>query len=196
MMRPLDIALDDRAHRKVRGVPGRAHDPPTLAQEGPRSQMPGERKLTIMPHEAWTSPFRASDAESLRTVRRVRVFLAEDDAQLRRLLAAVLREDGYDVVECADGSELLDRLASCLLEEGPPEPPDLDVIVADVSMPGCRGIDVLAGLRKAAWRTPVILLSACSEPRARARARRLGATAFLPKPIDLAVLLRALEDLC
>lgn len=126
----------------------------------------------------------------------MRVFLAEDDADLRRLLATVMREDGYEVVECADGSELLDRLGSSLLEDGPIQPFDVDVIVADVCMPGCRGIDVLAGLRDASWRTPVILMSGYSDARVRARARRLGASAFLRKPIDPARLLRALEELC
>ena len=151
----------------------------------------------MMQHEVWTPPLRTSELDTdLGALRRVRVFLAEDDADLRRLLATVMREEGYEVIECADGSELLDRLASSLLEDGPVQPFDQDVIVADVCMPGCRGIDVLAGLRRASWRTPVILMSAYSDETVRARARRLGAATFLQKPIDVARLMTALEDLC
>ena len=141
----------------------------------------------MMHHE---TPARAAflpiDVEAdLRERRRLRVFLAEDDPDLRRLLAMVLRADGYEVVESSDGSDLLDRLASTLLDDGPIGPLDVDVIVADVCMPGCRGIDVLAGLRQASWRTPVILMTGYPDAKLRARARRLGATAFLSKPIDL-----------
>jgi PleD family two-component response regulator len=39
-----------------------------------------------------------------------RVLLAEDDFDLRKLLASALRRDGYDVVEIADGAELFQRV--------------------------------------------------------------------------------------
>src|SRR6185503_13365930 len=40
-----------------------------------------------------------------------RLLLAEDDAELRSLLASSLREDGFEVVEVSDGNTLVDRLA-------------------------------------------------------------------------------------
>ena len=129
-----------------------------------------------------------------RALRRVRVFLAEEDPVVRRRLVGLLRDEGYEVVEAADGSELLDRLATSLLDDAPSGPLDVDVVLADVCMPGCRGIDVLAGLRQASWRTPVILMSGRPEGRYRSRARRLGAAAFLSKPIDLGRLRRALSN--
>ena len=132
-------------------------------------------------------------APAHQALRRLRVFLAEEDPSVRRLLAKMLREDGYEVLESADGSELLDRLATSLLEDGPFGRFDMDIIIADTCMPGCRGIDVLAGLRQAAWRTPVILMGGRPDARFRARARRLGVAAFLSKPIDLRRLHDALE---
>ena len=132
-------------------------------------------------------------APAHQALRRLRVFLAEEDLSVRRLLAKVLREDGYEVLESEDGSDLLDRLATSLLDDGPLGLLDLDIIIADTSMSGCRGIDVLAGLREAAWRTPVILMSGRPDARFRARARRLGIAAWLSKPIDLGRLREALE---
>jgi len=130
-------------------------------------------------------PDPASSADGAWNLRRVRVFLAEDDAALRHLIATVLRADGYEVIEAEDGPELLDRLASTLLDDAPLDPPDTDVIVTDVRMPGVSGLDVLLGLRRAQWRTPVIVMTAHADPAMQRRARRLGAAAFLAKPIEL-----------
>jgi CheY-like chemotaxis protein len=62
-----------------------------------------------------------------------RILLAEDDADLRSVLADLLREDGHEVVEAEDGTELLDRLAEALASERGFDAYDL--IVTDIKMP-------------------------------------------------------------
>lgn len=121
-------------------------------------------------------------------LRRVRVFLAEDDPALRRLLALVLRAEGYQVIEAEDGPSLLDQLGTTLLEDTTLAPPDGELILTDVQMPGISGLDVLVGLRQAQWRTPIIVMTAFGDQAMRRRARRMGVSAFLSKPIDLAEL--------
>ena len=111
-----------------------------------------------------------------------RILVAEDDADMRRLVAAVLRADGYRVVEAEDGGAVIDRLESTIWSARP----DLfGVIVTDMQMPGLSGLDVLAALRCTHWSTPLIVMTAYADPAVRAEARSLGAAAFLEKPLDL-----------
>src|SRR5260221_13795769 len=77
-------------------------------------------------------------------MKRLHVLLAEDDPDIRHLVALGLRTDGYKVVEAEDGAQLLERVASSMLF-GEGDPPDL--IVTDIRMPGFSGMTILAGLR-------------------------------------------------
>ena len=113
--------------------------------------------------------------------RKRRVLVAEDDPDMRRLIATLLRMAGHKVAEAHDGMEILDRIESTIWKERP----DLfDVIVSDVNMPGLSGLDVLAALRCAYWTTPVVLITAFGDEETRAEAKALGAAAFLDKPVD------------
>jgi CheY-like chemotaxis protein len=114
-----------------------------------------------------------------------RVLLAEDDDQLRCLLASVLREDGHEVIEAGDGLELLATMESLLGQTGATN--DL-VIVADVNMPGLTGLDVLAIVRCAHLTIPFCIITAFADPETRAEAFDLSAAAVLDKPVDIDVL--------
>lgn len=111
-----------------------------------------------------------------------RVLLAEDDLEMRRLLAAALRREGYDVLEARDGDHVLEVLADDELR-GRRSPPDL--IVSDIRMPRRSGLEVLAGIRREGWRTPVLLISAFADGEALNSAYRLGADVVLEKPFDI-----------
>jgi CheY-like chemotaxis protein len=100
----------------------------------------------------------------------LRLLVAEDDGDLRRLLSAALRRDGHEVVEARDGAELLEVLASTLIE--PVESP-FDVVICQQALPGIPGLTVLAGLRLRQRATPFILVT--DEAPVGERARRLGA---------------------
>jgi CheY-like chemotaxis protein len=115
-----------------------------------------------------------------------RILLAEDDADLRFLLAAALARDGHLITEAADGTEILEQLAATLATLGEPEPtPQFDLIISDIRMPGWSGLDVLAGLRHYPVVPPVVLITAFGGEQLHADARRLGAVATLDKPFDL-----------
>ena len=119
-----------------------------------------------------------------------RVVVADDDAELRELLAGALREDGYDVVEETDGGRLLVRIAAMYSAGATP----IDLIVSDVCMPVCSGLDILKGLRKANWPTPVILMTGFGDGDLRASAAHLGAVLF-EKPFDASVLRDKVKEL-
>jgi CheY-like chemotaxis protein len=112
------------------------------------------------------------------------ILLAEDDDELRRLIARTLREDGHQVTEAGNGFDLLDRIEAAIAWGGRSHPP-ISLIISDVRMPGMTGIDVLSILRCAYWATPVILISAFADATMRLEAAELGAAAVIAKPFEL-----------
>ncbi len=126
----------------------------------------------------------SSDRNEVRLrVERSRVLVAEDDLEMRRLIAGALRDDGYDVIEASDGIELLDRLAAFILYDRPDETPHL--IISDVRMPGITGLDVLSGMNDSTLRVPIILITAFGDEQTHMRAAELGAVAMFDKPFRL-----------
>lgn len=112
-----------------------------------------------------------------------RILLAEDDRELRRLLAAELRKEGYLVEEAASGFELLELLGDLALRNE-----SFDLIVTDIRMPGLTGLSIVEGLRNGITPgtsgAPVILITAFGDEDTHAEAARLG-TVIFDKPFDL-----------
>lgn len=111
-----------------------------------------------------------------------RILLAEDDASGRRAIAGVLRSRGAEVIEITDGGRLLVAITSQYKDGHTPD--EIDLIITDVRMPVMSGLDVFKGLRAAAWKTPVIVVTAFDSPDVRDVVNRFGAF-LLQKPVDL-----------
>jgi two-component system response regulator MprA len=111
------------------------------------------------------------------------VLLVEDDYEQRRMVASVLRYDGYDVTELSNGEELLDYMLRRQAEGVSYEEPD--VILTDVCMPRQDGLSALDQLRSAGITTAVVLMTAYPEQCTPDRVDRLGALTVLEKPFDL-----------
>ena len=124
--------------------------------------------------------------------RRPRVLVAEDDAEMRRLVVDALRKDGYEIIEESDGGRLLVRIAAIYSFDGTADP--FDLIVSDVRMPVCSGLDILKGLRDAHWTTPVVLMTAFGDDETRMRATKLGALLF-DKPFTMQSLRARVREL-
>jgi CheY-like chemotaxis protein len=115
---------------------------------------------------------------------RLRVFLAEDDGEMRRMVAAALRHDGHLVLEADTGDGLLIDVTRAFLNPGPRSV--ASVVISDVRMPGRDGLAVLRALRVHDWCPPIIIITAFGDAEVHEEARRLGAVAVLDKPFDLA----------
>lgn len=114
---------------------------------------------------------------------KVRVLVADDDDEVRELVCEALRDDGYDVHEATDGHGLLELIGSMLLGEPTAQP--FELIISDVHLPGgVSGLDMLAGIRRADWSLPVLLVTGYGDPATYEEAARLGAY-VLDKPLDL-----------
>lgn len=121
------------------------------------------------------------------------ILLAEDDAETRLVLSVSLRSLGYDVVEAATGGRLLELLADVLLGEEPGAMPG--ILISDHRLPGVTGLEVIAGLRAAGWRTPMILMTAYAEPATKEEAAKLAVDAFFEKPFEIDDLLTVVVNL-
>jgi DNA-binding NtrC family response regulator len=115
-------------------------------------------------------------------IKRGRVLVAEDNAEMRWLLIRGLERAGFEVIDADCGTDAIELLADSLIAE-PDE--QYDVIVSDILLPGCNGVQVLAAARHSGVRIPVILITAYGTPDTHARAHRLGAFAIFDKPLDV-----------
>jgi CheY-like chemotaxis protein len=120
------------------------------------------------------------------------ILLAEDNPEMRHVLARALRARGYEALELKDGKELFDRIAGHMLIKGYVEP---DLIISDIRMPGRSGLEILAALRNLDWAMPVILITAFGDEETHAEAKRLGAALILDKPFDIDDLLAAVGEI-
>ena len=128
--------------------------------------------------------------------RRPLVLLAEDEVEMRGLIARTLRKENCDILEARDGSQLIRLLIThVLVPRGGREP--VDLIISDIRMPGANGLDVLAALRRQDAVTPVILITAFGDPDTQLEAYRQGAVMVMNKPFemeDLRVVVRSIVE--
>jgi DNA-binding response OmpR family regulator len=111
------------------------------------------------------------------------ILLVEDDFELRELLALVLRNDGYTVIEAEDGDDALEWLGLGALEGEPQRRPAL--IVTDVCLPFLSGLDLLEGLSAVTRSLPIVLITGARDPATHQKALALGALCVLEKPFQM-----------
>ena len=107
------------------------------------------------------------------------VLLVDDEPDILLMLRMSLEDEGHDVVTAANGRLALDRLA-----DG-----GVDVVVLDMMMPVVDGWGVLKGKQETGDTTPVIVVSAKSDPRDAEKVLELGAVEYVMKPFDLDALI-------
>ncbi len=116
-----------------------------------------------------------------------RILIADDEADLRRLVSFTLGNHGFEVIEVADGAAAIEAIRT--------ERPDL--VLLDVMMPERSGYDVLKDMKEdaATHGIPVIMLSAMSQTREVAEGLELGAVDYICKPFAPGDLVRRIEAL-
>jgi len=104
------------------------------------------------------------------------VLVVDDEQRVRTFLARSLSQEGHTVVTAADGVQAMQRLAGG----------DVDLVLLDVMMPRCNGMQVLKLMNERQDTTPVIVLSAVTDVAARVQALDRGAVDFVGKPFHTA----------
>jgi two-component system, OmpR family, KDP operon response regulator KdpE len=112
------------------------------------------------------------------------ILVVDDEGAMRKLLALNLAARGYTVLEAADGSEALQRLAEHTV----------DLLLLDISLPGPNGLQVLEAVRRD-QHVPVLMLSARSQERDKVNALDMGADDYLTKPFGVDELLARVRTL-
>jgi DNA-binding response OmpR family regulator len=121
-----------------------------------------------------------------------RILLADDDPEMRTLLAFALRSEGYEVVECADGSQLLEQLKAARAQSAPQR---IGLVITDMRMPDIGGLEILGRLRDRPSVPPIILITAFGDEQTHTRARQLGAAASIDKPFEITYFLELVQGL-
>jgi DNA-binding NtrC family response regulator len=103
-----------------------------------------------------------------------KILVVDDEKNIRDIFTLLLREKGYHVETAAKGSEALEKARTF----GP------DVILLDMNLPDLSGLDVLAGVRRTGSPCRIIIITAYGTIRNAVEATKLGAYAYLEKPVN------------
>ena len=114
----------------------------------------------------------------------MKVLVADDDADLRELIAFTLGQAGYLVIKAADGPAAVRAF----------ETESADLVVLDINMPRLSGFQVCEAIR-ARSRVPVMMLTVRGEEEDLVRALDLGADDYLTKPFSPRTLLARIKAL-
>ena len=110
-----------------------------------------------------------------RRVKMFQILVVEDDASLRRLMVAALKQNGYEAFTANDGLEALDVL----------EKTNIDLIISDIMMPNMDGYELTRQLRKADFDLPIIMVTAKETFQDKAKGFEVGVDDYMVKPIDI-----------
>ncbi|MDH5258442.1 MAG: response regulator transcription factor [Gammaproteobacteria bacterium] len=113
------------------------------------------------------------------------ILIIEDDKEAAAYLTKGLSESGHIVVHADDGKE---GLGQALTGE-------FDVMIVDRMLPGLDGLSIIASVRAAKIKTPVLILSALGEVDDRVEGLRAGGDDYLTKPYAFSELLARIEAL-
>ncbi len=111
-----------------------------------------------------------------------RILLADDDREMRDMLAEALMNAGYDVIVCTDGWSLIRNLGLMYLPE---DRERADLIITDIRMPGINGIEILTALHAFNPLPPLVFITAFGDSEIHEQAETLGAIHVFDKPFDI-----------
>lgn len=101
------------------------------------------------------------------------VLIADDDAQIRELLALYFTKEGFSVAEAADGAETIVKVQQL-------QP---SLVILDIMMPVLDGLEACRQIRKFS-RVPIIMLTACADDDERIAGLEIGADDYIAKPFN------------
>ena len=101
------------------------------------------------------------------------MLVADDELNMRRVLEAMLRREGYDVVTAANGAEALGGMSA-----------NIHTVITDLKMPGLDGMGLLKRLSIDYPDVPVVMITAHGSVENAVEAVKLGAFDYLEKPFE------------
>lgn len=115
----------------------------------------------------------------------MKILIAEDEADMRKIIRLYLEKEGYEVTAAADGSEALDKLCE----------QHFDLVIADWMMPRMSGIELLEQIKSLSIQVKTMLLTAKGEVRDEITGLTCGADEYVRKPFEPQVLMLRVKKL-
>lgn len=117
------------------------------------------------------------------------VLVVDDSATLRRIVESALEAAGWTVWSASHGQQALDELAARATAP--------DLVITDWNMPVLDGLGLLRALRAdpAYAGLPILVLTTDTDDASKEAARQAGATGWLSKPVDVALLCDVVESI-
>ena len=116
---------------------------------------------------------------------KLKILLADDEKELSRAIATILKYSNYEVDIVFNGKEAIDKVKENIY----------DLIILDVMMPVMDGIQALKEIRKDNIKTPIMLLTAKAQIDDKVEGLDSGANDYLTKPFDKKELLARIRAL-
>ncbi len=115
------------------------------------------------------------------------ILTVDDSRSVRQMVGFTLREQGFDVLEAADGQEALDLLGSR----------KVDMVITDLNMPIVDGIAMIKGARSLpdCRFIPIVMLTTESQDNKKQEGKAAGATGWIVKPFQPAQLTSVVKRL-
>jgi DNA-binding response OmpR family regulator len=112
-----------------------------------------------------------------------RILVVDDDDSIRELVAEILRDEGYDIVQARNGAAALQAVD---------ESPAFDAVVLDMRMPLIDGWQFAATLEQRGSTIPIVVMTAAQN--ARLWAEEIGAAGYIAKPFGIDELLETVRN--
>jgi len=150
----------------IGGLPASPGSPDTMWDSSQRSE--------LKPEQAW---------EAVGNSLPIRILVVDDDPHFLRVLSRVLTGEDFQVTASPGACEAIEILRG----------ERFDLIICDLRMPDCDGLNFLQGVRQEGNDVPVIILTAYGEVETYLEAMNAGATEYLNKPINSEELLKVVR---
>ena len=114
------------------------------------------------------------------------ILIVEDSRVKLHIVRRILQSEGHTVFSAEDGLVGLAQLEAT---------PNIDLIISDIHMPNCDGLEFVARTRANGYTIPIVLLTATGDETYRLKADELDVEGFLTQPFDSADLLAMVGSL-
>ena len=103
-----------------------------------------------------------------------KIATVDDSASVRQMVSFTLKGAGYDVIECVDGQDAINKLSGA----------GVNMVITDLNMPNMNGLELIKALRaKAEFKfMPIVFLTTESQAEKKNAAKAAGATGWIVKP--------------
>ncbi len=114
----------------------------------------------------------------------MKILICEDNQLALKAISVVLEREGYDTVTVSDGNEAINILRTT----------DFDLAIVDIHLPYHSGLEVIRFLRTEQKKhTPVLIVSAFSDPQIQRQAAEMKVSGYITKPFDPDDLIRKIK---